>query len=100
MEIPNKLGVQFVGEGNCEISSVSYSDGVLKINQFQSFINVREDIWDFCFGGYHGLQKWFKDRRGTVLSEKDIQHVIRVFNVFDETETIMAEIDSIDEYFC
>ena len=54
---------------------------------------MREDIWDFCFAGYHGLQKWLKDRRQQALSAADIEHIINVFNVFDQTE---ADIDSLD----
>ena len=63
------------------------------------FSNVREDIWDFCFAGYHGLQKWLKDHNGEALSQKDIQHLINVFNIFDYTESDMAKVDEILESY-
>ena len=45
------------------------------------------------------MQKWFKDRRGTVLTEKDIAHVINVYNIFDITQEKAAEIDVLLERF-
>lgn len=57
----------------------------LYINKTQLFTNVAEGILDCCYSVYHGLQKWFKDRNGMKLSESDIQHVIRVLNVFDQS---------------
>ena len=65
------------------------------INRTQYFTNVRKELWDFCFGGYHGLSKWFKDRKDIYLSEADKEHVIQVFNIFDQTESIMGEIDAL-----
>lgn len=72
---------------------------LLYINRTQLFTNVTEEIWDFCYGGYHGLQKWFKDRNGMKLSEDDIQHVIRVLNVFEKTISIREDLDiCMDEF--
>ena len=59
------------------------------------FSNVREDLWNFCFAGYHGLQKWFKDRRQSTISDAEIQHVIAVFNVFDQSEDHMEQLDEV-----
>ena len=95
----NSVGISFVGSGSGEVCSISYADGRVKINRTQYFDGVREDLWEYCFGGYHGLQKWFKDRRGTVLTEKDIAHVINVYNIFDITQEKAAEIDVLLERF-
>ena len=71
----------------------------LYINRTQLFTNVTEKLWVFCYGGYHGLQKWFKDRNGMKLSESDIQHVIQALNVFDRTISIREDLDAcIDGY--
>lgn len=60
---------------------------------------MTEDLWDFCFGGYHGLQKWFKDRNGTKLTDRDIEHVIKVFNTFSKTISIREDLDAcLDSY--
>lgn len=93
--IENTLRIDFMGTGDNVISGVRFQDNKVYINRSQYFTNIREDLWDFSFAGYHGLQKWFKDRRQQTLSESDIQHVINVFNVFDQSETYMAKLDSV-----
>ena len=101
MEIPigNKLGIELLGDGDNVVSGYRFANGKAYINRTQYFSNVREDIWDFCFAGYHGLQKWLKDRRQRILSPRDIEHVINVFNVFDQTEIDMASLDTILEQY-
>ena len=91
----NALDIQLVGAGDYVISNLKYENDRVYININQYFSNVREDIWDFCFGGYHGLQKWFKDRKQTKLTTEDIQHVVNVFNAFDQAETRMASLDNL-----
>ena len=76
--IENKLCIAFIGDGDSVISGLRYTDNCVFINRNQYFSNIREDLWDFCFAGYHGLQKWFKDRRQQKLSNTDIQHVLNV----------------------
>lgn len=101
LEIPieNKLGIEFTGDGDNVVSGVRYTNDCVYINASQYFTNVRDDLWDFCFAGYHGLQKWLKDRRRRELSIQEIQHVINVFNVFDLTESYMDELDDILEEY-
>lgn len=91
----NALNIQIRGTGDFVISNLKYENERVYINRNQYFSNVREDIWDFCFGGYHGLQKWFKDRKQTMLTPNDIQHAINVFNAFDQAEAHMASLDSL-----
>lgn len=91
----NALDIQLVGVGDYVISNLKYENDRVYINRNQYFSNVREDIWDFCFGGYHVLQKWFKDRKQTKLTTEDIQHVVNVFNAFDQAETRMASLDNL-----
>ena len=93
--IPNNLNIAFLGTGDRIISGVHFSDNKVYINRTQYFSNVREDLWDFCFAGYHGLQKWFKDRRQSTISDAEIQHVITVFNVFDQSENHMEQLDEV-----
>lgn len=98
-DIGNPLDIKFDGNGDGIISSRKLKPEGLFINRTQLFTNVTETIWDFCYGGYHGLQKWFKDRNGMKLSENDIQHVIQVLNIFDRTISIREDIDAcLDEY--
>ena len=93
--IENTLNIEFIGTGDNVVSSVQLRNNRAYINRTQYFSNIREDLWDFCFAGYHGLQKWFKDRRQKALSSDDIQHVIDVFNVFDQSESYMSELDTV-----
>ena len=95
LPIENQLFIEFCGTGDNVVSHFHYNNERVYINRTQYFSNVREDIWDFCFAGYHGMQKWFKDRSGELLSPADVQHIIDVFNVFDLTETDMTKVDSI-----
>ena len=97
--IENKLEIELLGNGDNVVSGYRFANGKAYINRTQYFSNIREDIWDFCFAGYHGLQKWLKDRRQQVLSAADIEHVINVFNVFDQTEADMALLDTILEEY-
>lgn len=98
-DIGNPLDIQFEGIGDNIVSSRKLKPEGLFINRTQRFTNVTEEIWDFCYGGYHGLQKWFKDRNGMKLSESDIQHVIKVLNVFNRTIIIREDLDAcLDEF--
>src|SRR5699024_2748749 len=67
-DIGNTLDIKFEGVGDNVVSSRKLKAEGLFINRTQLFTNVTEEIWDFCYGGYHGLQKWFKDRKGMKLS--------------------------------
>lgn len=97
--IQNNLDIKFVGEGNNVISNVQHINDCVYINKNQYFTNIRDDIWNFCFAGYHGLQKWFKDRRQQTMSKADIQHVIDVFNIFDQSQSYMTQMDDVlNEY--
>ena len=98
-DIGNPLGIKYEGDGDNVVSTRKLKQEGLFINRTQLFTNVSEEIWGFCYGGYHGLQKWFKDRNGMRLSDSDIQHVIRVLNVFAETIIIREDLDAcLDEY--
>lgn len=94
-QIDNVLNISFEGIGDNIINAVCYDTDKLYVNRTQYFSNVRFDLWDFCFGGYRGLSKWFKDRKQQVLSADDKTHIIRVFNIFNQTQNLMSEIDDL-----
>ena len=94
-DVANSLGIEFLGDGNAEITKVDYVDGKIRINRTQYFSCIREELWDFPFGGYRSLQKWFKDRKNHILTATEIDHVIKVFNILDRTSAIMSEIDEL-----
>lgn len=92
-DIHNSIEIVFCGTGDNVISALKYEDERVYINRNQYFTNIGENLWNFCFGGYHGLQKWFKDRRQQPLTSDDINHIIKVYNVFNMSEIIMENID-------
>lgn len=101
LDIPvdNHLNISFEGAGDDIIKQKRLTKGRLFINESQYFTNISPRIWDFCFGGYHSLQKWFKDRKGYRLTKDDIDHIITVFNVFDNTLDLQKESDAILSYY-
>ena len=52
--------------------------------------------WEFYISGYQPAQKWLKDRKGRVLSYKDIQHYQKIIVALAETDRLMKEIDKIE----
>lgn len=97
--VDNKLEIRFLGRGDNVIKKISYKNERVFINNSQYFTNITNDIFEFCFAGYHGLNKWFKDRKGMRLTEEDISHVIKVYNIFNLTEEFTPRIDEIlNEY--
>lgn len=95
--VENGLGIELDGIGNNMITNVTYcpEQQSVRINGTQSFINVSADVWDYCFGGYHGMQKWLKDRKQTVLSVNDIDHFISVCNVFSRSITLSGSMNDV-----
>ena len=51
------------------------------------------NAWEFYIGGYQPAQKWLKDRRGRVLSYKDILHYSKIIVALSETGRIMQGVD-------
>lgn len=98
-DVENDLNISFEGDGDCCVDARKIRGNCLYINKTQYFTNITEELWDFCYGGYHGMQKWFKDRKGLCLKESDIEHVIRVFNIFAKTISIRDELNEcLDKY--
>ena len=97
---PNDLSIVFVDRANCTVKNSKWEDNKVFINNRSYLYPIPEQVWDYCFGGYHGLQKWLKDRQGMTLTSEDIQHMINVFNIFAKSIEISRFIDSLSiEYF-
>ena len=61
------------------------------------FQGVPEEVWDFKIGGYQVCHKWLKDRKGRMLSDKDITFYQKIIVALNETIRIMAKIDEVIE---
>ncbi len=90
--------------GNNLVEQVRYTEpgqgaeqGRVWINKTQYFEGVPPEVWEFHIGGYQVCEKWFKDRKGRVLSYDDLQHYQRVVAALAETRQIMEQIDEVIE---
>ena len=96
----------FVGDGECYVEKISYSNEAVWIDHAKSrgFVGVPEEVWDFEVGGYQVCEKWLKDRQakggknprpGRVLTDEDIDHYQKIVTALSQTIRIMSEIDEV-----
>src|SRR5260370_27396332 len=90
-------GVVFVGKQIPLIEKVSWSHGTVWLdkNCTVGFENVPKEVWGFHVGGYNVCEKRVKDRKGRVLSKKDVIHYQQVVAALEETIRVMDEIDDV-----
>lgn len=85
-------GTTFPIDGSYAVEKVDYQDGKVWVNDVQYFGNVPEGAWNFYIGGYQPAQKWLKDRKGSTLSDAELDHYQRIIKVLLETDRIMKAI--------
>lgn len=68
-------------------------NGRVSINPQQAFGGVSRRVYEFRVGCYKVCEKWLKDRKGRVLSAKDVEHYRGILGAVAETIRIMDEID-------
>jgi predicted helicase len=99
-KVPNDLAIVFTEECDSVVRNCKWEGDRVYINPKCYLFPVSESIWNYCFCGYRGLQKWLKDRHGEALSRADINHMINVFNIIDKSIEISKFIDTLSlEYF-
>ncbi len=79
--------------GSNVVEKIERKETDIWINREQYFGRVPEVAWKFYIGGYQPAQKWLKDRKGTALSNEDIEHYQKMIVALTETERIMREIE-------
>lgn len=82
--------------GSDIVEKLIYKNGNVYINNDQYFGKVSEIAWNFYIGGYQPAQKWLKDRKGSTLTNGDIEHYQKIIVALSETDRIMKEIDKIE----
>lgn len=92
-KVPNDLAIVYTGTPNSIIKNYKWGQNRAYVNKDCFLSPVPEQVWNYCFGGYRGLQKWLKDRNGKVLTSLDIEHMINVFNIIDKSIEISKFID-------
>lgn len=88
------VNVKFDSGSNL-VEKTTYKNGALYINKTQKVAPISDETWMQTIGGYEVLAKWLKDRKGTVLTDKDREHFISIIGALEKTQEIMMEIDSI-----
>ncbi|WP_022778292.1 type ISP restriction/modification enzyme [Butyrivibrio sp. AE3009] len=96
----NNMFADFCGEGEGLVEKYKLINGRIYINKTQYF-TVRtgnlNDAWEYVIGGNQPLQKWLKDRKGTVLLEEDVLNykeniyaIVRTMEIMDEIDTTIV----------
>lgn len=79
-----------------EIEKVGFKKGRVFINKNDYFEEVDEEAWTFTMCGYQPLQKWMKDKKGTVLQEIDVIRFEKMENAIRKTIAIMNQMEKDD----
>ena len=74
------------------LETVKYKDETVYIGSQEAFNKVPLETWEFVMCGYQPLKKWLKDKKGIVLTAKDVQHFRKMQYVIEKTIEIMEEL--------
>lgn len=96
--IIGSLGLSHIEIGTEARVKAMYKNGAIYINKAQYFDGVEEQVWNEYIGAYQPLQKWMKDRKGTILTGEDIGHYQKMISAMKLTQNIMAEIDKVVQF--
>lgn len=58
-------------------------------------MGIAKEVWSFQVGGYQPLEKYLKDRKGTVLSTEAVEHYVCMVGWIEKTIEVMEQIDLI-----
>jgi len=77
---------------NLEIGSIKYKDGVLQLNPNKKILGIPEAVWNYRIGGFQVLDKWFKSRKGEIMTIDDFDHIDSVVGLLLETIKIQEQL--------
>ena len=75
------------------LDKVKYADETIYINKTDGFSGVPKNVWEFVMCGYQPIQKWLKDNKGMIFSQKSIKQLRNMQHCIQETIIIMQEIN-------
>lgn len=95
----NTVSASFVGDRSCSVQKVSWTEDTVWIDKAKSvgFSGVGNAVWNYWVGGHQVCDKWLKDRRGRILTDKDTTHYSKIVAAISETIRLMNEIDAVVE---
>jgi hypothetical protein len=79
------VGFPASGSNRVEKGYPRYRDGAVWINDSQRFTGVSQAVWAMRVGGYQVCEKWLKDRRGRVLTNREIETYRRLVYALAQT---------------
>jgi hypothetical protein len=89
----------FPTAGTNHVEAVRYKGGKVYINRTQYFENTAPELWGYFIGGYQPAEKWLKDRKGRILSFKDIEHYQKIIIILKMTIELQVQIDAVLQIF-
>jgi predicted helicase len=104
-KIPLGEQPKYLGSKEVEVGRVAHVDGVLWIDSnpkisgigTSGFSGVSDEVFRFELGGYQICDKWFKDRRGQILSDEERVHARKMMGSISKIIELQLEIDEIIE---
>jgi len=100
-KVPRGEMPKFFGSRTTVVGRIAHVDEVLWIDTNSNgaasgttgFEGVSEKVYKFEIGGYQVCEKWFKDRRGRVLTSEEIDHVRLMITSISRIMKLQVEID-------
>lgn len=85
------------GTGDLRVVKVSYDAErkCVHINSNKYFNGVQPAVWEYHIGGYQVAEKWLKDRKGRILSSKEVSVYSNVVTAIAETIKIQKSLDDL-----
>ena len=90
----NIATAKFMGD-NLLIQDAKWDNNKVYINNSSFFSSVKQDVFNYYVGSYQPVQKWLKDRKGSLLSELDVKTYIKIIEAVEASLEIVGEIDKI-----
>ena len=94
---PEKPVARFQGEGDGKVEKPVYKEKEKRvyINGTQYFEGIEKEVWTYQVGGYQVMDKWLKDRKGALLSHKDIVHYCKIASSLQKTIELQSSLDAL-----
>ncbi len=88
---------KFSVTGDSQVKKREYQEKEKRIyiNDKQYFEKIEPEVWNYYIGGYQVMDKWLKDRIGSALSPKDVNHYLKVITALKYTIDLQEQIDKI-----
>ena len=84
-----------VGKGVNKVISIKRKGEDVLISKEQFFSHVSDEVWNYWLGGHQIVQKWIKERKGSTLTNNEIDHYCNIVGTIERTISISKQIDDL-----